>query len=139
MVRQEDLIRFDRLVFGRKGNLFDLLLHTGAGAAGDDEATLLGGLLPRVVEFQDSSTSSRQVHFGGMENPMDRFIDLSSEACVRTVSQIKSTLKASKPFFLAQEELLGCATPKEIMNRISTGVEKSVAVLSVLFIWDSAS
>ena len=99
MVRQEDLIRFDRLVFGRKGNLFDLLLHAGAGAAGDDEATLLGGLLPRVVEFQDSSTSSRQVHFGGMENPMDRFIDLSSEACVRTVSQIKSTLEASKPFF----------------------------------------
>ena len=99
MVRQEDLIRFDRLVFGRKGNLFDLLLHAGAGTAGDDEATLLGGLLPRVVEFQDSSTSSRQVHFGGMENPMDRFIDLSSEACVRTVSQIKSTVKASKPFF----------------------------------------
>ena len=26
VVRQEDLIRFDRLVFGRKGNLFDLLL-----------------------------------------------------------------------------------------------------------------
>ena len=88
MVRQEDLIRFDRLVFGRKGNLFDLLLHTGAGAAGDDEATLLGGLLPRVVEFQDvilPSSSSRQVHFG-MENPMDRFIDLSSEACVRISS-----------------------------------------------------
>ena len=77
MVRQEDLIRFDRLVFGRKGNLFDLLLHTGG-----DGATA-GGLLPRVVEFQDSS--SRQVHFG-MENPMDRFIDLSSEACVRISS-----------------------------------------------------
>ena len=82
MVRQEDLIRFDRLVFGRKGNLFDLLLHTG----GDDASA--GGLLPRVVEFQDvilPSSSSRQVHFG-MENPMDRFIDLSSEACVRISS-----------------------------------------------------
>ena len=114
MVRQEDLIRFDRLVFGRKGNLFDLLLHAGAGAAGDDEATLLGGLLPRVVEFQDSSTSSRQVHFGGMENPMDRFIDLSSEACVRTVSQIKSTLKASKPFFWPKRSSLGALLQKRL-------------------------
>ena len=26
VVRQEDLIRFDRLIFGRRGNLFDLLL-----------------------------------------------------------------------------------------------------------------
>ena len=31
VVRQEDLIRFDRLIFGRKGNLFDLLLaETGS-------------------------------------------------------------------------------------------------------------
>ena len=41
VVRQEDLIRFDRLVFGRKGNLFDLLLHTGAGAAGEPRAETL--------------------------------------------------------------------------------------------------
>jgi hypothetical protein len=26
VVRQEDLIRFDRLIFGRRGNLFDLLV-----------------------------------------------------------------------------------------------------------------
>ena len=97
MVRQEDLIRFDRLVFGRKGNLFDLLLAGGPAPAQSippnqvkiswnakfkkEFPTFSPETMKNENWFQviPSSSSSRQVHFG-MENPMDRFLDLSSEA-----------------------------------------------------------
>ena len=37
-----------------------------------------------------SSSSSRQVHFG-MENPMDRFLDLSSEASLSLIFRVAKT------------------------------------------------
>merc|ERR1719228_2962663 len=59
VVRQEDLIRFDRLIFGRKGNLFDLLL---ADTSSPNSIPLQQASLRRRSLRMKTTDKQQQIH-----------------------------------------------------------------------------